>query len=65
MPRLLSILTLLTAAPAFAEIAQFALEYLEIPPDLTKDAISDRMAIPGERNRPDSRTSGQSSSQPE
>ena len=24
---------------------------LEIPPDLTRDAISDRMAIPGERNR--------------
>lgn len=24
---------------------------LEIPPDLTKDAVTDRMAIPGERNR--------------
>lgn len=42
-----------------------AMPDLEIPPDLTKDAISDRMAIPGERNRPDSRTSGQPSPQPE
>lgn len=42
-----------------------AMPDLEIPPDLTKDGISDRMAIPGEANRPGSSTSGQVPPPPE